>query len=103
MVVLALLPLVVLMVAAGSIFWAMYRSTSIMKRLHPLTPEQQRAKRRVYAVMIPLMAATVALAAAVGRAGVVVVIAIFASVVLLDAILTPLLYYRRSKRRARPQ
>ena len=102
MVVLALLALVVLMVPAGLIFWAIYRSTSIMERLHPLTPEQRRAKRRVYAVMIPLMAASVALAAAVGRAGMVVVIAIFAGVVLLDALLTPLLHYRRSRRRVGP-
>jgi hypothetical protein len=100
MVVVALLALIVLMVPAGLIFWAMYRSTSITERLHPLTPEQRRAKRRVYAVMIPVMAATLALAAAVGRAGITVVISIFAAVVLLDAILTPLLHYRRSKHRA---
>jgi hypothetical protein len=52
--------------------------------------------------MIPLMAATVALGAAVGRAGMTVAIAICAGIVLLDAILTPLLHYRRSKRRAGP-
>ena len=102
MVVVAFLALVVLMAAAGLIFWAMYRSTAISERLHPSTPEQRRAKRRVYAVAIPLMAATVALAAALGRAGLVVVIAIFAGMVLLDAILTPLLHYRRAKRRAGP-
>lgn len=72
------------------------------ERLHPLTPKQRRAKRRIYVAVIPLMAASVALAATVGRVGMVVVLAVFGGVVLVDAVLTPLLHYRRSKRRAGP-
>ena len=73
-----------------------------MERLHPLTPEQRRLKRNIYLVMGGLMAGTIAVAAILGGAGLLVVVAVLAGLVLVDALLTPWLRYRRSKRRPGP-
>ena len=99
----ALVVVLLLMIPGGLIFWAMYRSTTLTQRLHPLTPEQRRAKRRVYAILVPLVAATIALELALSRAGVAVVVAVFGGILLIDALLTPWLHSRRAKRRSRLQ
>jgi len=96
-----LVAVLLLMIPGGLIFWAMYRSTTLTQRLHPLTPKQRRAKRRAYAILVPLVAATLALELALERAGVAVVVAIFGGILLVDALLTPWLHYRRAKRRSR--
>jgi predicted PurR-regulated permease PerM len=101
-VAILLVLLIGLMIPAALIFWAMYRSTSLTERLHPLTPEQRRRKRKVYAVMIPVMGVAIALAAVIGSGGTgaVVAVVILAAILLVDALLTPWLHYRRAKRKA---
>jgi hypothetical protein len=94
-----LVAVVLLMIPGGLIFWAMYRSTTLTQRLHPLTPEQRKAKRRAYAILVPLVAATLA----VEHTGVAVVVAVFGGILLADAVVTPWLHYRRAKHRSRVQ
>ena len=96
------LVLIGLLIPGTLMFWAMYRSTSLTKRLHPLTPEQQRRKRKAYAMMIPVVVVAIAVGAAIGSGGkaTVVGVAILAAILLVDALLTPLLHYRRAKRKA---
>jgi hypothetical protein len=88
----------------GLVFWAMVHSTKLTERLHPLTPEQRRRKRRVYAVMAPLVAASFAIAFALRSGGTarVVALAVIAAILLLDAVLTPWLHYQRARRQATP-
>jgi uncharacterized membrane protein YjjB (DUF3815 family) len=97
----ALVATLLLMVPGGLIFWAMYRSTTLTQRLHPLTPKQRKAKRRAYAILVALAGATLALDFALPRTGIVVVIAAFGGILLIDALLTPWLHYRRAKHRSR--
>jgi uncharacterized iron-regulated membrane protein len=99
----ALGAVVLLMIPGGLIFWAMYRSTTLTQRLHPLSPAQRKAKRRAYGILVPLVAATLAVELALGRASVIVVVALFGGIVLVDAALTPWLHYRRAKHRSRLQ
>jgi hypothetical protein len=103
-VVILLLLLIGVVIPGGLMFWAMYRSTSLTQGLHPLTPEQRRRKRKVYGVMVPFAAAGIALAAAIGSGGTgaAVALVILAAILLVDALLTPWLHYRRAKRKARP-
>jgi hypothetical protein len=75
--VVALVAFLLLMIPGGLIFWAMYRSTTLTQRLHPLTPKQRRAKRRAYAILVSLGAATLALELVLQRSGVVVLVAVF--------------------------
>lgn len=42
-----------MLIPGALILWAIYRSTVLIRRLHPLTPEQTRRKRKAYAVMMP--------------------------------------------------
>ena len=65
-------------------FWAMWRSSVLTQRLHPLTPEQRRRKRKLYAVMVPFMLLAIGLGAALAAGGAVVALAILAVVVLLE-------------------
>jgi len=98
-VVVALIAVFLLMIPAGLMFWAMWRSTTLTERLHPLTPKQRAVKRKVYALTVPVVAVILAIEFALARAGVLVVVAVFGGILLLDAVLTPWLHYRRSKRR----
>lgn len=97
-----MLVLIGLLIPGTLMFWAMYRSTSLMQRLHPLTPEQQRRKRKIYALMTLALAVAAALGAAIGSGGkaAVVAVVILAAILLVDALLTPWLHYRRAKRKA---
>ena len=97
----AVVALVLLTGAAGLGFWAMWRYTTLTERLHPLTPAQRRAKRRIYALMLPVAAITLALMFGLAQARALVVVGVLAGILLLDVILTPLLHYRRAKRGAR--
>lgn len=101
-VAILLISLVGLAIPASLVFWAMWRSTSLTRRLHPLTPEQRRRKRKAYAVMTPIMVASVALGAVLesGGTGAIVALSIFAFVLLADAVLTPWLHYRRIRRKS---
>lgn len=89
-----------LLIPATLIFWAMNRSTSLTRRLHPLTPEERRRKRKAYVILTPIMVAGIILGAVIGSGGqgAIVAIAIFATIVLSDSLLTPWLYYRRARR-----
>jgi hypothetical protein len=100
----ALIAAGLLLILAGPMFWAMWRSTTLSERLHPLTPAQRRRKRNVYTAGGAVVIITIALELAAGeRTSLVVIIAIFGGLVLLDAILTPWLHYRRAKRRSTPR
>lgn len=99
-VVVTVLAFIVLFSAGGLMFWAMWRSTALTQRLHPLTLEQRRRKRRAYAVLAPFMAAVFVLVVAIGSGGTaqVVAIAAIAAIVLVDVLVTPWLHYRRARR-----
>jgi len=100
--VFVVLILVALLVPAAMVFWAMFKTESLTKRLHPLTPEQRRRRRKAFAVASPLMVVLFGLGAAIGSGGTVAVVAlaVLAAIVLLDATLTPWLRYRHARRKA---
>lgn len=95
-----LVVLLMIIGAGGLVFWALWRSSELTQRLHPLTPEQRQRKRRAHAVMIPLIAASIGLAVAIGSGGTAAVaaLAVIGAIILLDAVLTPLVHYRRARR-----
>jgi hypothetical protein len=93
--------LIVILGAAVLSFWAWWRYWTLTKRLHPFTPRQRQAMRRTFKLMVPMVAACVALVVAIGSGGTsrVVALGVIAAIVLLDAVLTPWLGYRRARRR----
>src|SRR5438445_169227 len=94
-----LLPAV--MIPAALQLWALRRHSVLTRRLHPLTPAQRRAKRKAYGVMTSLVVVTFAILAALGTGGLVVLLAVYAALLIIDAVLTPWLHYRRAKRNAK--
>jgi len=87
-----------LLVPAGLAFWAIWRSSKLTERLHPLTPQQRAVKRKIYAVVMAIAVTVVAVEVALGRSGVVFVVAVLGGILLLDAVFTPWLHYRRAHR-----
>jgi hypothetical protein len=94
----ALLLVPAIMLPAGLTLWALYRSSALTQKLHPLTPAQRRRKRKVLGWIAVVMVLTFALLAAFGGTALIVLLAVNAVGLLLDAFLTPWLHYRRAKR-----
>ncbi len=92
----------VLVPAAALGYWAFWRYLVLTKRLHPMTPEQRRRTRQASAVVIVFVAASFGVVVAIGSGGTtrLVALAVIVAILLLDAVLTPVLHYRRARREA---
>jgi hypothetical protein len=101
-VAIGVLVLIGLLIAGTLMFWAIYRGTSLTQRFHPLTPEQRQRKRKAYAMMTPIIGGGDRGRCRYrkgrqsrcrgGRDP--------RPILLVDALLTPWLHYRRDKRKA---